>query len=127
MKERKFYVAGVQHHNLPKVISRLIEGDDLDLVPEPTNKFDSNAVRIEYEGIMLGYVPRKLSAEISAALEVGTNLSCTIETLTPENKPWEQLEVVILEDDGEESETSYEEEDEDDGYEDIPDDFDDED
>lgn len=94
-KKWTFFIAGVQHHSLHKVIGNMIEGDYLDLVSEPLNKFDPNAVRIEHDGTMLGYVPRKFSSEVSAALENEGNLQCSITLLDPQAKPWEQCEVVI--------------------------------
>lgn len=97
MSEKKFYIAGVQHHLLNTVINQLEEGDELDLVPEPTNKFDPNAIRIEYDGVMCGYVPKKFSAEVAALLGMEAELSCTITKLTPSAKPWEQCEVIIKE------------------------------
>lgn len=97
MKEPKeFFVAGVQHHDLHKVISDLEEGDELDLIPEPTNKFDPNAVKIEApDSVMIGYVPKKFSSEIAAAIDLGDDLICTITHLDPKAKPWEQCKVVI--------------------------------
>jgi len=43
---------------------------------------------------MLGYVPKKFSAEISAALEVDS-IECKITKLSPSAKPWEQCEVSV--------------------------------
>ena len=91
---RRFFIAGVQHHQLHKVLAELQLGTKLDLVPEPTNKFDPNAIRIQYKDTMCGYVPKRFSSEISAALEVGT-LTCTIITLNKTSRPWEQCEVEI--------------------------------
>jgi hypothetical protein len=101
--ERKFYIAGVQHHLLSTVISKLSEGDELDLVPEPTNKFDPNAVKIEYKGVMCGYIPKKFSAEIAGMLGIDTDLVCEITKLDPSAKPWKQCEVIIKEETDEES------------------------
>lgn len=96
-----FFIAGVQFHQLHKVLNLLEEGDNLALVPEPTNKYDPNAVRIEcflQDGdIMCGYVPKKFSAEISAAISIGKRLECKIEKLNPGSKPWEQCKVTIEE------------------------------
>lgn len=94
--EKEFFVAGVQHHDLAQVVNELEVGDDLELIPEPTNKYDPNAIQIkDCLGTMLGYVPRKFSAEISAKLEL-TELVCTITELNKENKPWEMLKVKIV-------------------------------
>ena len=97
METREFYIAGVQFHDMKKVISALEEGTELDLTPEPDNQYDPNAVRIEHKETMLGYVPRKLSSEVSAALEIETDLECIITKLTPTAKPWEQCKVRIQE------------------------------
>jgi|WetSurMetagenome_2_1015567.scaffolds.fasta_scaffold228475_3 hypothetical protein len=97
MQTRKFFIAGVKFHDLSKVINQLSEGDYLDLVPDPDNKFDSNAVRIEHEGTMLGFVPKTFSAEIAAAIEaLGVDeLECEITKLDPYAKTYEQCEVQI--------------------------------
>lgn len=96
-----FFIAGVQFHQLHKVLNLLEEGDVLELVPEPTNKFDPNAVRIEYntsqEQIMCGYVPKKFSAAVAGAISIGKRLECKIEKLNPGSKPWEQCKVNIVE------------------------------
>jgi hypothetical protein len=95
MSEKKFFIAGVQHHQIHEVLAELTEDEILDLVPEPTNSYDPNAVRIEFNGVMLGYVPKKFSAEISAMLET-SELLCTITTLNKAAKPWEMCEVEIV-------------------------------
>lgn len=105
-KEREslyeFYAAGVQHHKLHTCIKDLSVGQELNLVPDPENRFDPNAVAIKYGDVMLGYVPKAKGAfsdKVSAALE-HRNLVCEIIELNPEAKTWEQLKVAIY-DDGE--------------------------
>lgn len=98
---RTFYIAGVQHHQMYVALDDIVEGDNLMLVPEPKNKYDPNAIRIEYarhdKQVMLGYVPMKFSSEIAAFLEVGTRLECVVTEFTAANKPWEQCKVDIRE------------------------------
>jgi hypothetical protein len=97
----EFFVAGVQHHQMHKVLKNLREGNQLQLVAEPTNKYDPNAVRIEcftVDGdVMCGYVPKKFSSEVCAMFEVGKNLECVIIELNPTAKPWEWCKVEIRE------------------------------
>lgn len=97
----QFFIAGVQHHRIKEVINFLKEGDFLMLVPEPSNKFDPNAVRIEImkddEAIMLGYVPKKISAEVSASITIGKNLECVLTDYNKQAKPWEMAKVEIRE------------------------------
>jgi len=104
-----FYIAGVQFHELKLVINDLSEGDNLTLGPEPSNKYDPNAVRIEYSAInviaddyakpsvMLGFVPKKFSSEVAAALEIGKELQCVLVKLNKAAKQWEMAKVEIRE------------------------------
>jgi hypothetical protein len=100
MSEKKFFIAGVQFHpGASKAIGVLEEGDELFLVSEPTNKFDSNAVRIECynsggDRMLLGYVPKKLSAEVSAMTEI-QECECVVTKVEPNGKTWEMCEVVV--------------------------------
>lgn len=93
----KFFVAGVQHHSMHKILDGLDVGQHLQLVPEPSNKFDPNAVRIECSDVMCGYVPMKFSSEVSAGLGIGLTLECVIVELDKKAKPWEQCKVEIRE------------------------------
>ena len=82
MKTEKFYVAGVRHYednilslgceneeyNLSNrdLIDSFMEGEkifeydffpkEVDLIPEPENKYDDNAVRVEVDGVLVGYI-----------------------------------------------------------------------
>jgi hypothetical protein len=96
----KFYVAGVSFHEAQHVLHELEVDDELVLDPEPSNIYDSNAVRILYENkdgkeTMLGYVPKKISAEVSAFLEYESEPLCIISEVTPSAKTWNQIEVAI--------------------------------
>ena len=98
MKKLKFYIAGVQHRpGAAKAIKDLKPGDDLNLVPEPENKYDPNAVKIEtLEGEFLGYVPKKFSSTVSAALMVDPEgVACKVTNVQPDAKTWEMCEVEV--------------------------------
>ena len=98
----KFYVAGVQYHKLKTCINEVEVGTVLAMRPEPTNKFDSNAIRLEFpsvkqeEDIMVGYVPATISAEVSAKLEI-CPLKCEVIELNREEESWKQCKVAIKE------------------------------
>ena len=97
-----FYIAGVQFHKMKTVIDVLSEGNHLQLTPEPSNKYDPNAVRIEYinpeyNNVMVGFVPKKFSSEVAAAFEIGKELKCVLIELNKKAKPWEQAKVEIRE------------------------------
>jgi len=100
---KSFYIAGVQFHELETILDQLAVDQRLELVLEPTNRYDPNAVRIERfefeegEYTMCGYVPKKFSAEISALISIGTILECVIVEVNKNAKPWEQCKVEIRE------------------------------
>ncbi len=55
-------VAGISFalKNNPSLqFSELKEGENLSIIPEPENTYDPKAIRLEYNGSKIGYVPRK--------------------------------------------------------------------
>jgi len=97
----EFYIAGVKFHQYKDVLNDVSEGNVLQLIPEPTNKYDPNAVQIHFDNgdksAFIGFVPKKFSSEISALLEVGIDLECKLTKFTKDAKPWEIFEVEIKE------------------------------
>jgi len=96
---REFYVAGGRYHELPSAMKHLSVGNSLKLIPEPSNPYDPNAIKIIYEtfekSMFLGYVPAKFSSEISALIEVEAPLECVISELNPSAEPWEMCKVIV--------------------------------
>jgi len=90
----EFYVAGVKFHELHKCIDNIKVGDSLPMEPEPTNKYDPNAIKLHFGDFMVGYVPAKLSADVSAELSIRP-LICVVTEVNPAEKPWAQLKVAI--------------------------------
>lgn len=95
------FVAGYGHHNGPAIEAHLAVGDRLTLAREPDNPYDRRAVRIDWRGEKLGYVPRARNADIARRLDAGEPLSCRIGRLNPAADPWARLEFVILDRDAE--------------------------
>jgi hypothetical protein len=58
------------------------KGDRLTLVREPANPHDANAIRIEWQGRMLGYVPRRDNADLARQLDRGARVEARITELT---------------------------------------------
>lgn len=96
---KEFYIAGVQFRPEKGIIEGMEKDDILDLTPEPTNQYDSNAIKVEYVDdevvTHLGYVPAKFCAEVGAALTINPSLPCTILEYNPESKPWERILVQV--------------------------------
>jgi hypothetical protein len=57
------------------------KGDRLTLVREPYNAHDANAIRIEWQGRMLGYVPRRDNADLARQLDRGARVEARITEL----------------------------------------------
>ena len=93
-----FYIAGVQYHEYKEATPHIAEGNHLRLVPDPTNKYDPNAVEIIWEteekSFFLGFVPKKYSSEVAAMLEVEP-LQCVLVEFNASAKPWEMFRVEI--------------------------------
>jgi hypothetical protein len=71
-------LAGFRHGAADEVWAQLRKGDDLTLVREAGNAFDKNAVRVEWQGHKLGYIPRRENAAIAWALDRGEALHARI-------------------------------------------------
>lgn len=88
-------LAGSQYYALAEVRSQLKVGDALKLVREPDNRHDVNAIRVEWRGQKLGYVPRVENRAVAAAMDGGDRLSARVSRLTEDPDPWRRLEVEI--------------------------------
>jgi hypothetical protein len=73
--------AGLAHHEAKAVWDRLKLGDPLELVREPDNAHDPNAVRVEWNRHALGYVPRSENEPVARQLDRGNRLEARIAAL----------------------------------------------
>lgn len=73
--------AGLSHHEAKAVWDELKPGDALELVREPANPHDPNAVRVDWQSHVLGYLPRTDSPDIARQLDRGQPLKARIVTL----------------------------------------------
>lgn len=71
-------LAGFRHADAAEVWQDLRSGDSLSLVRESGNTFDPNAVRVEWRGRKLGYVPRRDNAALAWAIDRGETLHARI-------------------------------------------------
>lgn len=82
-------VAGFQYHNGEAVWGLLCPGQNLDLVRERGNPYDNKAVRVEWQGHKLGYVPQVENFAVAQLLDRGEKLSARIIELKNKNDSWE--------------------------------------
>ncbi len=88
-------VAGFQYHQGETLWPQLATGQPLTLMREPDNRFDQRAVRIDWQGEKLGYIPAIDNAAISQLMDRGETLSASIVGLKNSRNPWERIEVEV--------------------------------
>ncbi len=71
-------------------------GDALVLVREPDNPHDARAVRVEWQGHMIGYVPRRENADVTRLMDHGQALAARISRLAESRDPWARVRFEIL-------------------------------
>ena len=89
-------VAGFQFHEGKQLWDQLKVGDALTLVREPANAHDARAVRVEWNGHMLGYVPRAENDAVARQLDRGNKLEARIVRLTRHRDPWKRIEFEVF-------------------------------
>jgi len=89
-------VAGFQFHEGKRLWDQLKVGDALTLVREPDNAHDARAVRVEWNGHMLGYVPRAENDAVARQLDRGNKLEARIVRLTRHRDPWKRIEFEVF-------------------------------
>ncbi len=89
-------LAGFQYHAAGELWSELRVGDSLALIREPENPHDSNAVRVEWRGRMLGYLPRTENRAVAAEMDRGSSVSGRIAKLRQHRNPWQRLLIEVF-------------------------------
>ena len=89
-------LAGFRYHDAPGLFPELRIGDRLDLVRESDNPHDPNAVRVEWRGRRLGYVPRRENSALAWAMDRGEPVSARISTLRVHRNPRRRVEFEVF-------------------------------
>lgn len=89
-------LAGYQYHAGTEVWGQLKIGDTLKLVREPDNPHDRNAVRVEWQGQQLGYLPRAENQAIAAELDRGSKVEARIARLREARNPWQRVLIDVF-------------------------------
>ena len=89
-------LAGYNYLEAPAVLHALRAGDTLTLVREPHNAHDANAIRVDWDGHRLGYVPRSQNAALAAALDRGEPIAARISRLQPHRNPRLRVEFEVF-------------------------------
>ena len=74
-------LAGFKYYDGRDVWNELRVGEALRLVREPANPHDPNAIRVEWNGRMLGYVPRRDNSHLARQMDQGAAIDARITEL----------------------------------------------
>jgi hypothetical protein len=89
-------LAGYRYAEAAQVWAELRVGERLELVREPDNLHDRNAVRVEWRGRKLGYVPRAENEALAWAMDRGERVSARISRLQPHPNPRRRIEFEVF-------------------------------
>lgn len=89
-------LAGFQYHAGAVVWDELKVGDELTLVREPDNPHDVRAVRVEWRGVQLGYLPRVENEAVAAAMDRGERVAARIAALLQHRNPWRRVRIEVF-------------------------------
>lgn len=89
-------LAGFRYYDAKQVWDDMQVGDALALAREPHNAYDTNAVRVEWRGHKLGYVPRSDNRAVAHHMDRGGTVEARISKLQPHRNPRQRIEFEVL-------------------------------
>lgn len=90
-----FYIAGYRFHEGLGLEHELGFGTPLNVVFEPENPHDVKAIRLEYQGANIGYIPMRLNHTLANLLSQGAPLVAQVIMVNREEPPWHRVKVEI--------------------------------
>jgi HIRAN domain len=89
-------LAGFQYYEGKALWAQMKRGDPLALIREPDNPHDPLAVRVEWNGHKLGYLPRRENQAVARQLDHGNPLQARIVRLVKHRDPWKRIELEVF-------------------------------
>ncbi len=89
-------LAGFKYHAGESLWHEMREGDRLILVREADNEHDGNAIRVEWRGQKLGYLPRAENRAVAAAMDNGDKVDARIAKLRQHRNPWQRMLIEVF-------------------------------
>ena len=89
-------LAAFRHYEGREAWPALRVGEPLALAREPDNPYDANAVRVEWRGRKLGYVPQRDNAAVARHLDRGTALEARVAALRQNRNRTVRIELDIV-------------------------------
>ena len=88
-------LAGSQYYAASTSWTDIRVGDRLTLIREPDNRHDRHAIRVEWNGHKLGYVPRAENKAAARAMDGGEKLEARVTRLRDDPDPWRRVEFAV--------------------------------
>ena len=89
-------LAGSQYYAVAELWSQIKPGDRLTLIREPDNRHDRKAIRVEWNGRILGYVPRAENRAVAQAIDAGEKIEAHVSRLRDDPNPWRRVEFEVF-------------------------------
>lgn len=89
-------LAGFRYYAGEALWQEMREGDRLKLIREADNPHDAHAVRIEWRGQKLGYLPRAENRAVAAAMDKGEAIDARVAKLRQHRNPWQRVLIEVF-------------------------------
>lgn len=88
-------LAGFEHHDGPDLWPYLTVCDSLELIREPGNPHDPHAIRVDWLGRKIGYIPRSQNQAAARLIDQGRTVEARIGGLKGHANPWYRVSVEV--------------------------------
>ena len=89
-------LAGFAHYEAAANFDAIKVGDALTLIREADNPHDAYAVRVEWHGIKLGYLPRKENRAVAMEIDKGGKVEARVARLRQHPNPRERVLIEVF-------------------------------
>ncbi len=89
-------LAGFQYYAGKVRWDEMQVGDALVLVREPDNPHDPRAIRVDWRGEKLGYLPRAENRAVAEELDRGGRVEARIAALRQHRNPWQRVLIEVF-------------------------------
>jgi hypothetical protein len=90
------FIAGFKYYKGTQFLDSLKEGDALELVREPENEYDTEAIAVYWNENKVGFIPSALNSVFAKLIDIQVlELYAQITHLKPEAKSWENVAMAI--------------------------------
>lgn len=100
-------IAGFQFHAGERLWPDLAVGQSVELMREPANPYDANAIAVHWHGEHIGYVPKLANRALARRLDQQLPTVAAIASLQRHYDPWQRVNIHIRAPVGEASPASF--------------------